>query len=416
MTLQGSPPQTRPAVWRSRYPATTPPGGKPAPQTGALGGGNRADHRPPHRPPVLESFRILPVKKHPPSKPLPPFIGPPPKGATGHRPMAPARRGSIPIPPSEPPHPTIRGPAEDYQGSRGRAGVGAGLHLLILRDLLPVLPLLPAFSIPAFHRFRADNRGPPRMRSSPWKRRGDFQITPPARADERKILQQKPPALLPSPPSAPCGRGKTTNSLFNATAKTALPAAPLGKPPFSLSTQLSWSRAHTPHAFSDKPARPLRPQEPCRREGDQGHNGNGEGDVAGERHCPADRATAEGARSYRRQAGNLAQSESQRIPGRRTPALVRPFARAAAVGGGVAAHSEQAALAGTCVPSGVRRAGGRENPESQPVRRAPAGWPPASSAAGVGTLGPPLLLELNNLRPPDRFTRDSLSRRTNMGG
>ena len=190
-------------------------------------------------------------------------------------------------------------------------------------------------------RFLAENRGtrPATAALITIEARGRFQIQPPAPDDESKSLQEKPAALLHSPPSAPRGRWQTTNLDVIADLARLLvldnPLSPrnhlLSRPP----------QSRDPNAFYYKPDRPLTPQDTFCLECDQWRHEDGEEDFEGEFHLPADLDTVKGALICRIQAENLSKSESKLIPVRIATTLVSTFDRASAAVEALAEHSGQ---------------------------------------------------------------------------
>ena len=192
--------------------------------------------------------------------------------------------------------------------------------------------------------FLAENRGtrPATDALITIEAQGGFQIKPPAQDDESKSLQEKPTALLPSPPSAPRGRWKTTNNLFSALANMKPILSPgLGEPLFRPGPPLTYQpRSNDPNAFYYKPSRSLTPQDTFCLECAQWRHEDGEMDFDGEIHCPADLDTVEGVLICRIQAENLSKSESKLIPVRIKTALGSTFERASAAVEALAEHAE----------------------------------------------------------------------------
>lgn len=186
-------------------------------------------------------------------------------------------------------------------------------------------------------RFCAENRGtrPATDALITIEAQGGFQIQPPAQDDESNRLQEKPTALLSSPPSPPRGRWKTIDPLSDAirnisrAAQLASPSPHIINPTLfsgpSLS-QLPWSR--DPNAFYFKPDRPQTPQDTFCLECDQWRHEDGAMYFSGEIHLPADLDTIEGALICRIQAGNLSKAESKLIRVRITAGPVSTFDRA----------------------------------------------------------------------------------------
>ena len=190
--------------------------------------------------------------------------------------------------------------------------------------------------IPRFM-FLAENRGtrPATDALITIEAQGSFQIKPPAPDDESESLQEKPTALLDSPPSAPSGRWKTTNRV---TGKITSPPSLVKQ---FLHSQPYLPPSRNPNAFYYKPDRPLTPQDTFCLECDQWRHEDGEESFEGEIHLPADLDTVRGALICRIQAGNLSESTSKLIPVRITTALTAvTFDRASAAVDELAEHSE----------------------------------------------------------------------------
>ncbi len=195
--------------------------------------------------------------------------------------------------------------------------------------------------------FRAENRGtrPATDARITIEAQGGFQIKllkPPTQDDESNS-EEKLTALLSSPPSAPCGRWETANSLVNSFANRPLYYPELVQPLSYSSPDLSrlpWRR--DPNTFYYKTDRPRTPQYTFCLECDQWRHEDGEVDFEGEIYLPADRNMGKGALICRIQAGNLSKSEYKLIPVRiTTTALVNTFARASAAVEALAEHSER---------------------------------------------------------------------------
>ena len=211
-------------------------------------------------------------------------------------------------------------------------------------------------SVPPPFVFLVENRGtrPAADALITIEAKGDFQIKPPPRdegdeddsSDEGEDLQKKPTALLPSPPSAPCGRWQTTiggraqnllslsdalpRSLAGINRLTASHRGQLGVDPSLLHTSYL-PQSHDPNEFYYKPDRPQMPQDAFCLECDQWRHEDGRKDFHGEIHFPTDLDAVEGALVCRIQAGNLSKSVSKQIPVRITTARVSTFERAHAL-------------------------------------------------------------------------------------
>ena len=187
-------------------------------------------------------------------------------------------------------------------------------------------------------RFLAENRGtrPATDALIAIEAQGSFQIKPPAPDDESESLQEKPTALLDSPPSAPSGRWPATDRVIAKLAK--LTSANRRPHPDYFFPQVEQRR--DPNKFYYKPHRPRTPQDTFCLECDQWRHEDGKEDFEGEFHLPADQDTAEGVLICRIQAENLSNSASKRIPVRITTALVSIFDRASAAVEALAEHSE----------------------------------------------------------------------------
>ena len=187
-------------------------------------------------------------------------------------------------------------------------------------------------------RFLAENRGtrPATDALITIEAQGSFQIKPPAPDDESESLQEKPPALLDSPPPAPRGRWPATDRV---SAKLARLTSANRRPHRDyFFPQVEQPR--DPNKFYYKPHRPRTPQDTFCLECDQWRHEDGEEGFEGEFHLPADLDTIKGALICRIQAENLSKSESKWILVRITTALVSTFDRASAAVEALGEHSE----------------------------------------------------------------------------
>ena len=190
-------------------------------------------------------------------------------------------------------------------------------------------------------RFLAENRGtrPATAALITIEAQGRFQIKPPAPDDESESLQEKPTALLDSPPSAPSGRWPATDRVIAKFAKLAKLTSANRRPhPDYFFPQVEQRR--DPNKFYYKPHRPRTPQDTFCLECDRWRHEDGEEGFESEFHLPADLDTVEGALICRIQAENLSKSAFKLIPVRITTALVSTFDRASAAVEALAEHSE----------------------------------------------------------------------------
>ena len=177
--------------------------------------------------------------------------------------------------------------------------------------------------------FVAENRGtrPATDALITIEAEGSFQVKPPVQDEENeddsngksKSFQKNRTTLLP-PPAAPRGRWKTIGPfselhhlLTHISGETALPGNKHNV--FQLPQILPHvPKQRDPNDFYFKPNRPLMPQDTFQLECEQWRHQDGKEEFDCEIHFSPDIDTVKGALVFRIQAGNLAKTQSTRIP------------------------------------------------------------------------------------------------------